>query len=221
MNQLPSSPGDDPRRTSHACIPARILVAIAFFIALAFGLLIRIPGEMLLVWDWVYIFLAVLPVIFLLIALAVKLHQRIQSRIPRLIAVWGVCFLAIVIFAIDYSICAVYNEYGTNPAAYYTNPETGNRLVIMKAVDMEKLDENPEKIEYIYGAYPMRNKYFYYPERGGTVPTLTGIDYVEWNDEGTAAFVHIIDRDDVEQIITVDFDFGKSPEESVEGADQD
>ena len=190
---------------SYSSRAARVLVLLAFLAALFFLLFIRIPGEKLLIWNWLYIPIAALPPILLLAALAVKLYQRIDSSSGRIICVAIISFIVVVIMAIVYSVCFVYVQYGTNPAAFYTDQETGNRLVIMKAVDMDKYNEDPDNIQYIYGAYPMQNKYFYYPERGETVSTQTGVDYVEWSADGTSADVHIIDVDGVEQVLTVDF----------------
>ena len=89
------------------------------------------------------------------------------------------------------------------------------------AVDFENSSEEERRTAYYYGAFPMSGKLFYYPLRGDMMSTATGIDYVEWSDDGMIADVHIRDREDVEQIISVNFDLSipvQLPEEPTEEA---
>ena len=140
----------------------------------------------------------------LLAALTVKLHSSLKSKWPRVILTALAALLTLFAITTTYSLCMLYGQIGANPVSYYTNPDNGNRLVIMKAVDLEASDASGKQT-YFYGAYPMRNKYLYYPERGGMISTRTGVDYVEWIDDGMGAQVHITDVDGVEQLLTVDF----------------
>ncbi len=185
----------------------RILLIAALVSALLVTALLFLPGERLLVWYWVYIAAIALPVIFLLGALAVKLNQSIRSKWPRLIVTWLAGMIVLFAVVIVYSLCMVYSQVGANPVSYYTSPETGNRLVIMKAVDFDNTDEESGTSAYLYGAFPMAGKLFYYPYRGDMISTATGIDYVEWTDGGMGAAVHITDLEGAEQILNISFDF--------------
>ncbi len=208
MNRRLANPFLDERRPgSGGRIVIRVLLIAALVSAMLITALIYLPGERLLIWYWVYIAGIALPLIFLLGALPVKLYQSIRSRIPRLIATWLSGLVVVSAAVIVYSLCSVYAQVGATPAAYYTNPGTGNRLVIMKAVDFDNSDEAEGRIAHLYGAYPMSGKFFYYPERGDMTETATGIDYVEWTEDGMSAAVHIRDREGVEKIISVSFDF--------------
>ncbi|MBO4298877.1 MAG: hypothetical protein J5998_08745 [Clostridia bacterium] len=208
MNRRLANPFLDERKPGFAGrIVIRVLLIAALVSALLITALLYLPGERLLVWYWVYIAGLALPIIFLLGALTVKLYQIIRSRIPRLIVTWLSGLIVLTAAVIVYSLCSVYAQVGATPAAYYTNPGTGNRLVIMKAVDFDNSDEAEGRIAHLYGAFPMSGKFFYYPERGDMMETATGIDYVEWADDGMSAAVHIRDREGVEKVISVGFDF--------------
>ncbi len=185
-----------------------LLIAAAVVSALLAGLM-YLPGERLLVWYWVYIMVMSLPVILLLGALASKLYQSIRRRRVRLIVVWLMAFLVMTAGVIVYSLCSVYAQVGVNPVSYYTSPETGNRLVIMRALDLDDQNADTEKTPYFYGGYPMDGKLFYYPYRGDMVATYTGIDYVEWVDGGESAQIHITDLDGAEQVLNVSFDLSQ------------
>ena len=196
---------DDNKPSPTGGLMVRVLLIAAAVAALLVAALIFIPGQSLLVWYWVYIAVIGLPIILLLIALAVKLHQVIKKKLPRIIATVLASMLVIFAVTTTYSLCMLYGQIGANPASYYTNPDTGNRMVIMKAIDLENTDESDWDRAYFYGAYPMRNKFLYYPMRGDIVSTRTGIDYVEWTNGGMGAAVHITDLDGKEQVLTVDF----------------
>ena len=215
MNRRLYNPNLDERTPSpYGGLAVRILVIAAAVVSLLIAALRFLPGETLLVWYWVYIVAFGLPIILLLAALTLKLHFSIRSKWPRIIATALAAMVTLFAVTVTYSFCLVYAQIGANPVSYYTNPDTGNRLVIMKAVDMENSDEEARKTVYLYGAYPMRNKFFYYPERGGMVSTATGIDYVEWTDGGMGAAVHITDLDGVEQVLAIDFNRPSSGEET-------
>ena len=222
MNRrLPNPYLDERQPGSLGKIIIRILLIAAAVFALLVPAMRLLPGERLFIWYWVYIAALGLPIILLLAALAVKLHTSIRSKTPRMIATILSGFVVMVAVVVVYSLCSVYTQIGMNPAAYYTNPNNGNRLVIMKAVDFENSSEEERRTAYYYGAFPMSGKLFYYPLRGDMMSTATGIDYVEWSDDGMIADVHIRDREDVEQIISVNFDLSipvQLPEEPTEEA---
>ncbi|MBQ8954523.1 MAG: hypothetical protein IJ048_10435 [Clostridia bacterium] len=206
MNRrLPNPYLDEHRPSPYGKLIVRILLIAAAVAVLLAGALFFLPGETLFVWYWAYIVALGLPIVFVLAAVAVKMHASIKSKWPRIVctAIFGM--IALTAAVIIYSLCMVYAQVGINPAAYYTSPDTGNRLVIMKAVDFDNSDEETQKMVYFYGAYPMRNKYFYYPNRGDMISTNSGIDYVEWTEGGMAAAVHITDLEGVEQVIDIDF----------------
>lgn len=217
MNRRLYNPYLDDRKPSGAgTLIVRILLIAAAVSALLVAALIFLPGESLIVWYWIYIAVFGLPVIFLLAALAFKLHNSIRKKWPRIIVTALAAMLALFAVTTTYSLCMVYSQIGASPASYYTNPDNGNRLVIMKAVDLENSEADGSKTVYYYGGYPMRNKFFYYPDRGEMISTATGIDYVEWIDDGMGAAVHITDLDGVEQVLTVDFHEPVRAEEKTE-----
>ena len=206
MNRrLPNPYLDEHRPSPYGKLIVRILLIAAAVAAILAAALFLLPGETLFVWYWVYIVALGLPAVLLLAALTMKLFSSIQSKWPRVIctALFGMTTMAAAV--IIYSLCLVYAQVGMNPAAYYTNPDTGNRLVIMKAIDFDNSDEETRKTVYFYGAYPMRNKFLYYPTRGDMISTNTGVDYVEWIDGGMGAQVHITDLNGAEQVLTIDF----------------
>ncbi|MBR3504256.1 MAG: hypothetical protein IKO07_08425 [Clostridia bacterium] len=205
---------DERKPSTGGKLAVRILLIAAAVTALLVVALIAIPGQTLLVWYWVYIAAIGLPVILLLVALAVKLHLSIRKKVPRIIMTALAAMLALFAVTTTYTLCMIYGEIGANPCAYYTNHDTGNRLVIMKALDMENSDESSWDKVYYYGAYPMRNKFFYYPGYTEMVSTGTGIDYVEWIDGGNGAAVHITDIHGAEQVITIDFNNPSPAQES-------
>jgi|GEM_PF-4552696 len=208
MRKLNNPYFEERRPSLYGGLIARILLIAAAVCAVLLAALFYLPGrELLLIWNWIYVAAAALPFLLLLGALAAWLHQRIRSKWPRLIAVWGAVMLTMVAVVVVYSFCTVYATYGSSPAAYYTNRDTGNRLVIMKAADFDSMEGDSEPSAYYYGAFPMRGKFFYYPERGDAVLTKTGVDYVEWIDDGMGAAVHITDVDGAEQVLVVSFDF--------------
>ena len=185
---------DEHKPSSTGQLIVRILLIASAVTALLVPALLFLPGESLFVWYWIYIAVVGLPVILLLVALAVKLHQSIKKKLPRIIATALAAMVALFAATTTYSLCMLYGQIGANPSAYYTNPDTGNRMVIMKAIDLENTDESDWDRAYFYGAYPMRNKFLYYPARGDIVSTRTGIDYVEWTNGGMGAAAAPVDR---------------------------
>ena len=196
---------DDNKPSPTGGLMVRVLLIAAAVAALLVAALIFIPGQSLLVWYWVYIAAIGLPIIFLLGALTFKLHQSIRSKWPRIIATGLAAMVTLFAITSTYTLCMLYGQIGASPVSYYTNPDTGNRLVIMRALDLENSDESGQNNVYFYGAYPMRNKFLYYPERGDMTSTRKGVDYVEWINAGMGAAVHIIDTEGVEQVLTIDF----------------
>ena len=212
---------DQPRQLSHSKLIIRVLLIAALVSSIILAALFYLPGETLLVDFWIYFVAAALPLVLLLAALGVKLHASIHSRVPRIIVVSLVAFFIMVIAVLVYSLSTVYAQVGANPAAYYTHPETRNRLLILKAVDLDSDPDDPDNYTYTYGAYPMKDKLFYYPNRGDAVKTKTGIDHVDWADGGMTALVYILDLEGNEQIITVSFAEPITEETSEPETDQD
>ena len=205
--RLPGSMMDrEERQTPYAGLITKILIIAAVVASLALGALIYLPGETVLVHFWIYFVAAALPIALLFAAIAVKLHASIKKRVPRIIAVSVAAFLMMVVVVVTYSISAVYSQLGANPAAYYTHQGTGNRLIIIKAPELDDEAADISSIDtYAYGAYPMKNRFFYYPLRGESASTKTGIDYVEWAEDGMTAYVYITDTDGNQQTLTVSF----------------
>ncbi|MBO4299397.1 MAG: hypothetical protein J5998_11420 [Clostridia bacterium] len=194
---------DDPKPNHRGGLVIRILIIAAIVAGVVFGLLLR--SVLQPIWSWIIIVAAALPIVLLLAALAVKLQTSIKSKWPRRLAVWTLVFIILLGVTVVYSFCSVYAAYGLSPVAYYTHAASGHRLVVMKGVDVADPDIDLEHPNYIYGVYPMRGRFFCYFTLGGQVSSNTGIDIVEWSDDGSAADVTIFDRDGAEQHLIIDF----------------
>ena len=213
MNRRLYSPvGEMP----HEPNPLMLLLARIFLIASVVILLLltvanRLLGTLQPVQYWIVIVLYTLPIVLLLAALACRLQYGIKKMWPRRIAVWLVVFVIMVVGTIAYSFVAVYSEYAMTFASYYTHGPSGHRLVVMKGADPESFEEASRdengmlNYDHIYGVYPMQGRFFFRPLLGGEVVSNTGVDYVQWSDDGSQADVTIYDVDGAEQHILIDF----------------
>lgn len=198
-------------------LPQRLLLVAAISVLIALLGFMFIPGgSILFVHYWVYLAVAAAVPVLLLASLTVALYRKIAKRILRLIVMWSLIFVILIIVSVAYSLCSVYNYYGLNPVSYYTNPDNGNRVVIMKSIDTAPLEtsDNPTetRLDAVYTAYPMVNKYFYLAYSTGNIVTNTGVDFVDWSEDGMIANVHLTDKNGEEQILDVWFDFEKLAE---------
>lgn len=206
MRKLYSPPIDSPRPQSYSKLPQRILLLSALAVAVFLFAFVAIPGSsVLFIHFWVYLAIAALVPVLLLAALTVKLFQMIRSKWPRYITTWCMVTLILFIIVSVSSVCMVYTTYGETPVSYYTHNATGNRLVIMKYADAETLDESDGSVTYVYSAYPMINKLFYRVNHTQSVSTGTGVDYVEWSEDGSVATVFLTDVQGQQQTIEIDF----------------
>ena len=211
MNRRLYSPvGEMP----HEPNPLMLLLARIFLIASVVILLLltvanRLLGTLQPVQYWIVIVLYTLPIVLLLAALACRLQYGIKKMWPRRIAVWLVVFVIMVVGTIAYSFVAVYSEYAMTFASYYTHGPSGHRLVVMKGADPDSVSEADSgaapTYDYIYGVYPMSGRFFFRPLLGGEVTSNTGVDYVQWSDDGNQADVTIFDLDGEEQHILIDY----------------
>ena len=188
---------------------ARILLiaAMALLILVAIGT--RLLGTLQPVHFWAVVVLYTLPIALLLGALACRLQYSVTSMWPRRILVWLVVFLIMLAATLAYSFIGVYGQFGMTAVSYYTHAPSGHRLVVMKGADPDSVSEADSgaapTYDYIYGVYPMSGRFFFRPLLGGEVTSNTGVDYVQWSDDGNQADVTIFDLDGEEQHILIDY----------------
>ena len=118
---------------------ARILLGVGILSLILLTVVQRFLGTSQLVHFWMYIVCYALPPCLLLLALAFRLQYSISKMWPRRILVWLLVLIVLVIGTVAYSLAMINAQYGMNPVAYYTHPETGNRLGVMKGIDDDSL----------------------------------------------------------------------------------
>ena len=118
---------------------ARILLGVGILSLILLTVVQRFLGTSQLVHFWMYIVCYALPPCLLLLALAFRLQYSISKMWPRRILVWLLVLIVLVIGTVAYSLAMINAQYGMNPVAYYTHPETGHRLVVMKGIDVDSL----------------------------------------------------------------------------------
>ncbi len=201
------SPLDEGYAAPFGPLPERLLLIGSLVLAICLAAFITIPGgNVLFFWFWVYIAATAAVPVLLLGALALKLFRSIRRKTPRLVTLWCMISVILAILVIAVSLCMTYISYGETPAAYYTSP-TGNRMIITRRANMETLTQNEDSIsyDYIYAAYPTVGKFFYQADAGADLVTNSGIDLVEWSEDGMTATIYITDYDGNEQTATVSF----------------
>ena len=186
------------------------IVSLVLLMVLLYGL-----GANQLAAQWVNIVAVGLPPMLFLAALAFRFQYSIQKAWARRLVVWGLMFLVLVIGTIVFTFVEIQYNYGMRPVAYYTHPESGRRIVVMKGVDLESLDFSAQtaedasgskpQVDYYYGVYAMRNRFLIATLLGGEVKSNTGVDYVDWNEDGTVADAMLYDTSGEEVHIVVDF----------------
>ena len=220
-NYRKSYPEDNERVPSPILHYLRIgLLILAVLILVFYLVFTRVTGDTLYVDFWVYIAMLGVPPILFLMILGLKLFEVIRKRVVRIIVTWVMVAVVLLGGCLLLSMCSFYNEFGQHPVAYYTNPENGNKLVVMKAADestvIESEDGSSISYDFTYSLYPMKSSKFYYALRGQEVKSNTGVDYVEWSEDGMIGHVHVIDINGEEQTLDVSFndaDYTEATEE--------
>lgn len=188
-------------------LPQRLLLVGALCMAAFLAIFVTVPGgSLLFIHFWVYIAAAAAVPVLLLASLTVAIYRKIRRRTPRLIVLWSMVTVIMAIAVVAFSLCMTYETYGETPVAYYTAPD-GNRLVVTRQVNMDTVTQTEDSISYsyIYSAYPMANKYFYYAAQGVRLETDRGINLVEWSDDSLTATIYVTDYSGTEITATVSF----------------
>ena len=196
------------------------LLILALLILVFYMVFTRVTGDTLYVDFWLYIAMLGVPPILFLAILGLKLFEVIKKRMVRIIVTWLMAGVVLLGGCLLLSMCSFYNEFGQHPVAYYTSPASGNKVVVMKAADEETVVESEDKstisYDFTYSLYPMKNSKFYYALRGQQVKSNTGVDYVDWSEDGMIGYVHINDIEGEAQTLEISFNDADYPEETEE-----
>lgn len=196
------------------------LLILALLILVFYMVFTRVTGDTLYVDFWLYIAMLGVPPILFLAILGLKLFEVIKKRMVRIIVTWLMAGVVLLGGCLLLSMCSFYNEFGQHPVAYYTSPASGNKIVVMKAADEETVVESEDKstisYDFTYSLYPMKNSKFYYALRGQQVKSNTGVDYVDWSEDGMIGYVHINDIEGEAQTLEISFNDADYPEETEE-----
>ncbi len=196
------------------------LLILALLILVFYMVFTRVTGNTLYVDFWLYIAMLGVPPLLFLVILGLKLFEVIRKRIVRIIVTWLMAGVVLLGGCLLLSMCSFYNEFGQHPVAYYTSPASGNKIVVMKAADESTVVESEDKssisYDFTYSLYPMKSDKFYYALRGQEIKSNTGVDFVDWSEDGMIGYVHINDIEGEEHTLEISFNDADYPEETAE-----